>query len=169
MDERTVDVGQGDRARYHHVVKHLYARVQRWDLAVPQLPRDLRGRALGAGCASGELSHGWQWPSVCPPCRAHVLHDHVQYYLPAAIDAIRTGSRAGNYCEVETRQGRREIFVGDNAVQVLLMPCPTDRIQALVTALRDPPTSREATNADFHRRAVRKMRDKASLGSGGTR
>ncbi|MES2639721.1 MAG: hypothetical protein V4850_09565 [Myxococcota bacterium] len=169
VDARTLDVGQEERSRYSHVVKHLYARVERWDLAVPELARELRGRAGLAGCTPANLGHGWRWPSVCQDCREHVLGDHARHYLPAAIDAVRTGALAGNHREVETAQGRRELFVGDNAVQVLLRTPAADGSQAFLTALRDPPSGRNPTNEDFYRRAVRKMRDKASLGSGGTR
>jgi hypothetical protein len=165
---RRIAINHADPVLYAHVVKHLYAKRQRWDLAIPGLPFDPRARSRAAGCAVRDLSHGWSWPQVGEPCRAHVLRDHHRHYLPAAVDAVRTAVSSGHHAVVETRQGQREILVEANAVQVLLTPMSEGEPQDFVTALRDPPSTRDPTNADFLRKAVRKLHDKASLGSGET-
>ena len=167
VGERTVMVEQHERVRFGHVVKHLYARKQRWDMVVADLPSDPRQCAREGGCARRDLSRWWRWVRVEQPCRDHVLHDHDRYYLRAALESVKTAIQSGDHAVVTTRQGVRELFVGDNAVLVLLMPEVGDEPQRFVTATRNPPSTQNPTNADFHRKAVRKLRDKTSLGSGG--
>lgn len=166
IGDRRVDTDRPERVRYSHVVKHLYARRQRWDLAVPGLPDNPRARARGAGCSPPDLRDRWQWYRVCDACRTHVLTDHERYYLPSSLEAVRTGLESRTHAVIETRRGIRELFVGDSAIQVFLQLPDVDGLQRLATALRDPPSKSDPTNEDFHKKAVRKLRDKASLGSG---
>lgn len=163
---RTILVNQLGRVRFSHVVKHLYVPWERWDLAVPELPGDLRSNAREAGCKSRDLSMYWQWERVGERCREHVLGDHDRYYLPAALDAIQTADESGDHAVVETRQGLRELLVGANAVQVFLGIPAREQEHDFITALRNAPSRKNPTNKDFHKKAVRKLRDKASLGSG---
>jgi len=164
--ERVLDTNQPDETRFGHVTGHLYVTRERWDLAIPSLPENLRRRARQGGCRPSEIEPRSGFHSTCSACRGHVLADHDDWYLPAALSAFGSALRAGHHGRVQTRQGPREIFVGANAVQVITHLPGMDGEQGFVTAYRDPPGGREPTNAQFHAKAVRKLRDKASLGSG---
>lgn len=163
---RLLDVDQPAATRFGHVVSHLYVARERWDLAIPDLPRDPRRRASSWACEPSEVEPRASYHSACEECKGHVLEDHDDWYLPAALSAVETGVQAGHVGEVSTRQGPRELFVGANAVQVLTRIPDRRGVHAFATAYRDPPTSRNPSNAEFHAKAVRKLRDKTSLGSG---
>lgn len=163
---RSIDIEQHDGTRFNHVVKHLYAARQRWDLAVPSMPSHPRAQARASGCRPSDLQSPVGFSTVCEPCRLHVLADHDRHYLPAALGAVETGVAAGHHARYATRRGTREEVVGANAVRVFLRVPDNHDTQAFITALRDPPSGRNPTNEDFHKKAVRKLRDKASLGSG---
>jgi hypothetical protein len=163
--DRLIDPRRPDETRFRHVVKHLYALRQRWDLAIPEMPHNPRLRARSAGCLSRDLDHP-VWPDVCQSCREQVLGDDARWYCPASLDAVRTGLASPHHAVVDTAQGRREMIVGDNAVIVLLGHANRAGEQVLLTAYRDPPGGRSPTQEQFLAKAVRKLRDKASLGSG---
>lgn len=163
---RIVDVEQQDDTRFGHVVSHLYMARERWDLAIADLPSNYRRRAREGGCRPSEIEPRSGYHSACEPCRLHVLADHDDWYLPAALAAVESALPAGHVGRLQTRQGPRELFVGTNAVQVLTRLPDAHRVQVLVTAYRDPPSGRAPTNDQFHAKAVRKLRDKTSLGSG---
>jgi hypothetical protein len=167
VGERLIDPQRRDETRYRHVVKHLYAVRQRWHLAIPELPHNPRLRAHRAGCLGEDLSADPAWALVCEACRTHVLADDLAWYRPASLDAVRTALLAGNHAVVDTAQGAREMLVGDNAVVVILGRSRPSGVQDLMTAYRDPPSGGSPSQEQFHARAVRKLRDKASLGSGG--
>lgn len=166
IGDRQVDFEQEDRVRYHHVTKHLYHPDEHWRLIATWLPADPRAAALAEGCQRRDLGRWFKWERVCEPCRTHVLGDHEGTYVPIAVAALETALAAGDHAVLATRQGVREVFVGDNGVQVLLRLPNATRQQAFVTALRDRMPERTPTNDEFRRKAVRKLRDKASLGSG---
>jgi hypothetical protein len=163
---RVVDVEQPDDTRFGHVVRHLYVAGERWDLAIAELPRDLRRRATSGSCRSIEVEPGSGYRSACAACQRHVLADHAEWYLPAALAAVETAVLAGHVGRVETAKGPRELFVGANAVQVLTHLQRGGGSQRFVTAYRNAPGGQNPTNAHFHAKAVRKLRDKTSLGQG---
>lgn len=163
---RIVDVEQEEDTRFGHIVSHLYVARERWDLAITDLPSNLRRRAREGGCRPSEIEPRSGYHSSCEPCRLHVLTDHDDWYLPAALAAVKTAVAAGHSTRVETRQGPRELFVGSNAVQVLTRLPGAGGIQRFVTAYRNALGGPNPTNAQFHAKAVRKLRDKTSLGQG---
>lgn len=163
--DRLIDTWRPEDTRFRHVVKHLYAPRERWDLAIPDLPRDLRLHARSAGCRRGDLRVP-AWPTVCQQCRDHVLGDDDAWYGPASLDAVRTGIASPHHAVVVTAEGRREMIVGDNAVVALLGLPNGAGEQVLRTAYRVPPRGPAPTQEQFLAEAVRKLRDKASLGSG---
>lgn len=163
---RVVDVEQPDDTRFGHVVRHLYVASERWDLAIATMPRDLRRRAFSGGCRPSEVEPRSGYHSACGACQEHVLADHAEWYLPAALAAVETAVLAGHVGRVDTAQGPRELFVGANAVQVLTRLQGGGGSQRFVTAYRNAPGGQNPTNAQFHAKAVRKLRDKTSLGQG---
>lgn len=166
LGERVLDVMQPDASRIKHVVNHLYVLRERWDLAIPDMPTDLRRKARQAGCRSADIEPRSGFHSICEACRLHVLADHERWYLPAALSAVESALMSGHFGRLQTRQGPREIFIGASAVLVLTHPPDAEGILSLVTAYRDPPSGRSPSNEEFHAKAVRKLRDKTSLGSG---
>lgn len=163
---RKVDFEQEGRLRYHHVTKHLYEPEEHWRLIASWLPADPRAAASAEGCRRRDLGRWFEWERVCAPCREHVLGDHDRTYLPIVVAALETALAAGEHAVVATRKGDREVFVGDNGVQVFLrLPDATGQ-QAFVTGLRERMHARNPTNDDFYKKAVRKLRDKASLTPG---
>lgn len=148
------------RARFDHVLKHLYPPRERWDLAIADLPANLRERARENGCDLRNLSVTWF--DVCEDCRIHVLDDHDRFYQPAYVSALLTAMRS----ERHGHSSRSEDFVGDNGVYVVVT---SNRAHGahVSTAYRVEPKGvapSQATAADFFLAAERKLRDKTNYG-----
>jgi hypothetical protein len=148
------------RARFYHVLKHLYASKERWDLAIVDLPANLRARARENGCDLRNLSVTWF--DVCEDCQIHVLADHDCFYEPAYASALLTAMRS----ERHGHASNSEDFVGDNGVYVVVT---SNRAHGphVSTAYRVEPKGvapGQATAADFFLAAERKLRDKTNYG-----
>ena len=168
VPERTTDIRDipDQKARFAHVVKHLYARTERWDFAVSGLPRDPGGQAVANGCERGNLEReAPSWYDACKACQAHVLADHDRFYQPAYRSALSSAATAG-------RRGRldasTEAFVGDNGVLTIVKKSRAHGCH-VVSAYRVVPKGiafGEVKAQDFFREAERKLRDKTDYQEG---
>ena len=168
VPERTTDIGDmpDKKARFAHVVKHLYDRTERWDFAVSGLPLDPRGQAVANGCERGNLEReAASWYDACKTCQAHVLADHDRFYQPAYRSALSSAAISG-------RRGRlnpsSEAFVGDNGVFTIVRESRAHGCH-VVSAYRTAPRGiapGEVKAQDFFREAKRKLRDKTDYEEG---
>lgn len=157
----------GPESRFAHVIKHLYAPGERWDLAVHGLPARPERDAQGAGCTRAELrAREPSYHGACAACRAHVLRDHDRRLQPAYRQALATATDSGRWGTWADAQRPQEAFVGDSGVFVIARRTRSGE-QNVATAYRVVPRGvrpGEATADDFLKAAVRKLRDKTSYG-----
>ncbi len=153
-----------ERSRFQHVVKHLYRKAERWYQVVPALGRDAFERAWAAGCPRALLDRRYPDPDDAPPaCKAHVLVDHDEHLAPAYLRAVSTADKAGDFARLD-RTGWG--FVGERGVFVIVRETGRERRPEVKTAYRVVPR-RGRRPEDFRKAALRKLRDKSSIRSGG--
>lgn len=153
---------EGDRVRFAHVAKHLYASRERWWQVVPDLGDPL-DRCREAGCLLAELrARNPDCYRVSELCRALVLEDHDRFLAPAYRKALRDAEGHGRQGRLGD-DARAWAFVGDRGVMVIVREVGQSRRPEVKTAYRVVPPRGEATNSeDFFKAAVRKLRDKTS-------
>ena len=161
----------GRASRFAHVIKHLYARDERWILAAPELPALPRQVAREAGCRALELNATRSsYHSACSSCQDHVLQDHDRHLRPAYRRALETALAADRWGSLNDPERVGEAFVGDNGVFVITRRRPHTGERNVATAYRVVPRGvhpDDATAEDFVNAAIRKLRDKTSLGEEG--
>jgi hypothetical protein len=161
----------GRASRFTHVIKHLYARDERWSLAAPELPAQPIQAAREAGCRAIELSVTWSsYHSVCSACQEHVLHDHDRFMRPAYRRALATAIAADRWGTLNDPVRVAEAFVGDNGVFVITRQRARTGERNVATAYRVVPRGvrpDEASAEDFVKAAIRRLYDKTSLGEEG--
>lgn len=168
VPERTTDIGDipDEKARFCHVVKHLYARTERWDFAVSGLPREPRGLAVANGCERANLEREPpSWYDACKACQVHVLADHDCFYQPAYRSALSSAAISGRRGRLNTGL---EAFVGDNGVVTIVKESRAHGCH-VVSAYRVRPKGiapAEVKAQDFFRAAERKLRDKTDYQEG---
>ncbi|AKI98931.1 hypothetical protein ATI61_106312 [Archangium gephyra] len=151
--------------RARHVLKHLYRRSERWDLVVKGLPKDLRQRALQAGCSLiDRVQNGSErWERLSRGGARLVEADHEAFYRPAYMHSIETSRGLGRVCHLGAGSDRLAL-VGDNGVFVIATDGTDGRAPRTVSAYRVSPYDFEnATPEQFVEAAVRKWNDKKAL------
>lgn len=151
--------------RAKHVMKHLYRRSERWDLAIEGLPANLRDRAVREGCTLiDQVQRGDDtWGRLTGACSRLLEADHAAYYRPAYMHSVETSEALGHAGSLG-RASQRAAFVGDNGVFVIASDGTDGRPPRVVTAYRVGPADFEhATQEEFVETAARKWRDKQSL------
>lgn len=159
-----LDIG----SRFGHVLKHLYCRAERWDMAIHGLSPTLAADAASSGCPRALLRHPEpSYRDACPRCLQHVLGDHDHLLAPAYRDALSTAASAGRFGSWTADERRQQAFVGDNGVFVIVKSASRSRPRHVATAYRVIPRGAPAdqtTAKDFFDQAVRKLRDKTTFG-----
>jgi hypothetical protein len=142
------------------VVRHLYAPAERWD-QIDERAADVRQRAWTCGCAEALLdSRHPDVNRVSPACRARVLADHDAILRPAYGAALVTAADAKRFGRtVDDKRGW--MFVGAGGVVVIVREVGPRRRPEVKTAYRVVPRTGGEID-DFHKAAVRKLRDKSS-------
>jgi hypothetical protein len=147
------------------VLKHLYNREERWDLAVTNLPANLRQRALHAGCELlDRVQRGSEKPeNLSQGCAQLVQADHEAYYRPAYMHSISSARQLGHERELRDSLGRLA-YVGDNGVLVIATDGTEGRPARVLSAYRIClPNPEHRTPREFIAAAVQKWRDKTAL------
>lgn len=169
---------KGERGRFQHVIKHLYASCERWHLAVPTLPADLAQRALKAGCCGSDLRNQ-DFSSSAPACVRHVREDHDQYLRPAYETALVNAISQQRYGAYEHEGEVQHAFVGSKGCYIVVGPNRSDPDHHVITAFRVlPPGVRRGSpvvrrgppaveGRAFFRAAVHRLRDLTSYGEVG--
>lgn len=160
----------GKKGRFAHVIKHLYDRQERWDLAVPELPTDLNQCALASGCQRSDLRER-RACAANGECVAHVLEDHDRYMQPAYEAALVNAIEQKRFGEYPYEGETQQAFVGRNGCYVRVGPNHAGQDHHVITAHRVRPRGmRSPPRLDgrfFYRAAVRKLSDATSYGEDG--
>jgi hypothetical protein len=155
-------------SRFGHVIKHLYCRAERWDLAITALSPTLTTDAESSGCPRALLRHPEpSYRDACASCLEHVLRDHDHLLAPAYRAALSTAASAGRFGDWNADERCQQAFVGDNGVFVIAKSASRNRQRHVATAYRVIPRGTPAgkvTARDFFDQAVRKLRDKTTFG-----
>jgi hypothetical protein len=151
----------GDESRFRHVSKHLYLPRERWDLICDELGEPANAAARAAGCPGQELRSPYpRIRVVCDACREAVLRDHDERYGPAYMAAVESARTTSTYGTPVGGPRSKHHLVGSSGVYVIVHG---RRGASVATAYRIVPRgARRATNEDFFKAAVRKLRDKTS-------
>jgi hypothetical protein len=143
-------------------------RVERWELVIDGLPTALRQQAQQNGCGNLRLV---SYYGISEKCREHVLKDHDLWYQSAYMDAVTSAidEDQWGYCDEPVMCA----FAGSNGVFVLSKEKPNgvtgselNSEHFIVTAYRVSPRGVKpllASQQDFLKSAVRKLRDKTSF------
>ena len=151
--------------RFRHVIKHLYNDGERWDYLTGIASSTLEDEAIAAGGFGFEDVRADRVRELPVPdaCLATLSNHHLRHYSKAYMSAVETGRSRGR--EARLDDGSLAI-VGDNGVIVLAVVRSHGRSAFAVSAYRvTPPEGPTAPSQEFVKAAVRRWRDKASLGS----
>lgn len=166
FDPGTAEPIPTDEARVSHVVKHLLARGERWDLVTEGLPADPIAAGQAAGCGPMLLAPGRaSYFDLPPQGRVWLLALHDRHLQPAYLAAVASAIASGRWgWSVDARP--QAALVGDNGVFVIVSAWGSASRPRVRTAYRVVPRGVRAapTRDDFHRAAVRKLADKTSYG-----
>lgn len=147
--------------RFEHVLLHLYAPDERWDMIIRDLPPAPRTRAIAAGCSSEEVRtpRDSSFDRASAPCRRLVLEDHDRFYAPQYLAAVASAvhpRRHGLQLDPPA-----EVFAGDNGVVTVVSTQGVNRGH-VTTAFRVRPRGQPPHRArpeDFVTAAVNRMKD----------
>jgi len=161
----------GRASRFTHVIKHLYARDERWSLVAPELAAQPVQAAREAGCRAIELSAGRSsYHGVCLACQEHVLHDHDRFMRPAYRRALATAIATDRWGTLKDSTRVADAFAGDNGVFVIARRNARTGERNVATAYRVVPRGvrpDKVSAEDFVKAAIRRLYDKTSLGEEG--
>lgn len=156
-----------DEARISHVIKHLLAPRERWDLVTDGLPRDPIAAGAAEGCGPMLLAPGRaSFHDLSPRGQAWLLGLHDNHLRPAYLAAVQSATATGRWGWWQADMRVQAALVGDNGVFVIVKESGRPAQAAVCTAYRVLPRGGrgEATQDDFLRAAVRKLNDKTSFG-----
>ena len=152
----------GDQERFQHVARHLYQPAERWDHVIPDLG-DVRRCAWDCGCSESLLDGPYpDFERASPICRAHVIADHDRLLAPAYMSELLAAEGANRWGALPGASPGF-LFVGDRGVTVVVRMVRMEdaRTPKVMTAYRPIP-GHGTSEADFFKKAVRKLRDKTS-------